>query len=67
MSLGGGAEEMLDNIASGAQRLWTSGHKLQGVPPAFSKELCSILNEAIREDDHGAPFYPCLIPRWLYV
>jgi hypothetical protein len=56
VSLGGGAEEMLDNIASGAQRLWTSGHKLQGVPPAFSKELSSILNEAIREDDRGAPF-----------
>jgi hypothetical protein len=49
---------MLDNIASGAQRLWTSGHKLQGVPPAFSKELCSILNEAIREDDRGAQFQP---------
>ena len=58
---------MIQWVASGAQRLWTSGHKLQGVPPAFSKELCSILNEAIREDDHGAPFYLYLIPRWLNV
>ena len=48
---GGGAQQMLGDVASGSQRLWTSGLKLDGVPPQFEKELCSILNTALREDN----------------
>jgi len=43
-----GTQQMLTEVASGAQRLWTSGKRLGG-----AKEMCSMLNEAIRMDDAG--------------
>ena len=48
-----GVNQMLTEVASGAQRLWTSGKKPSGVSARYAKELCSMLNEAIRLDDEA--------------
>eukprot|EP01048_Picozoa_sp_COSAG05_P029604 COSAG05_NODE_9824_length_598_cov_3.781563_2_plen_73_part_01 len=35
-----GVQQMLTEVASGAQRLWTSGKKPSGVSARYAKELC---------------------------
>ena len=44
-------QQMLKEIPAGAQRLWTSGKRMSGVEQLYAKELCSMLNEAVRLDD----------------
>ena len=51
-------------MPAAAQRIWTSAQQLRGagVPSAFQKELCSILNAVIRADRHsGAALRPAAV------
>ena len=43
--------DVLGELGAVAVLLWTSAKKLAGVPEAHNKELCSLLNAAIRSDD----------------
>jgi hypothetical protein len=56
-SLAGGAEEFTDptQVMYVAVRLWTSAHTLGG------RELCSVLNEAIRNDEPDAINHAAII------
>lgn len=44
-------DEVLSNVDGMAQRLWTSQRILDGAGVAHSRELCFMINEAIRLDD----------------
>jgi len=50
-------DEVLGEVPAAAQRLWTSGKKLEGV------EFCSMLNFAIRSDDGELMKHACPILR----
>jgi hypothetical protein len=54
LSSDGGLEEALGDVACVAQRAWTSDQRLEGGPsgPA-GRELCALLNAALREDDRA--------------
>ena len=54
----GHAEELLEAVPGACQRLWTSAEKLTGVAPEFRKELCSILNSAIRDGSRMSDAMP---------
>ncbi len=46
-----GIDDALSDVARLAQRIWSSGQKLQGVPLSHELEFCSILNSSIRSND----------------
>ena len=45
--------EVLNQVDQAAQRMWTSPLKLDNVPLTHQKELCSVINEVIRNDADG--------------
>ena len=42
--------DVLGRLGHTATLLWTSAHKLSGVPVAHNKELCSLVNSVLRSD-----------------
>ena len=44
------AVDVLGKLGPTATLLWTSASRLLGVPKAHSRELCSLINAALRED-----------------
>ena len=53
---GGHAEvDVLGKLGPTATLLWTSAIKLKGVPLAHTKELCSLINAALRDDIEARP------------
>jgi hypothetical protein len=51
MRPGGGPEGVQGDVPRLAQRLWTADLRLEGVPAAAARDLCGLLNSAIRDDD----------------
>jgi hypothetical protein len=51
------SDELLDEVPSAAERIWTSARRLRadwGVPPAHCVEFCTMLNSSIRLDHPGS-------------
>ena len=47
--------DVLGKLGPTATLLWTSAIKLKGVPLAHTKELCSLINAALRDDIEARP------------
>merc|ERR550537_1981302 len=47
----GGANQLMGEVQATAELLWTSDLVLEGLGDDYEKEFCSLLNEAIRDDN----------------
>ena len=58
-----GLDDALSDVARLAQRIWSSDHRLQGVPADHQLEFCTILNSSLRSDDPAllAPAMPLVL------